>query len=87
MQEKLWIVRWNPCFDIVNVSSDESKDMNIQDEITALNAQAAVKQRTAEMNAYASALEDEVGKLLSNPHFPEEEKKRILAKLNSLDNK
>ena len=69
--------------------------MNIQDEITALNAQAAAaeaeaaaaRQRAAEMNAYASALEAEVRKLLSDPHFPEAEKKRILAELNSLDNK
>lgn len=68
--------------------------MNIKDEIRALNARAAAaeakasaaKQRAAELNAYASALEDETRRLLSDPHFPEAEKKRILAKLNSLDN-
>lgn len=67
--------------------------MNIQDEIAALNARsaaaeekaAAVKQMTAEMNAYASALEDEVRRLLSNPNFPEAGKERILAKLKSYD--
>lgn len=30
-------------------------------------------------------MEDEVSELLSNPNFPEAEKKRILAELNSLD--
>lgn len=91
-------------FDIdnVNVSSNENKDMNIQDKISALEAEiaaanaritkakaqtAAAERRAAEHSARASKTENEVLKLLSSPNFPEAEKQRILAKMRAFGSK
>ena len=91
-------------FDIdnVNVSSNENKDMNIQDKISALeteiaaadarianaNAQiAAANQRASENSARASKAEAEILKLLSSPNFPEDKKQQILAKMRAFGSK
>lgn len=102
MQGYAWVVKGN--FDIahVNVSSDENKNMNIQDEISALEAEiaaanartakaeaqiAAAERRAVEDSARASKAEAEVLKLLSSPNFPGVEKERILAKMRSFGSK
>ena len=91
-------------FDIdnVNVSSNENKDMNIQDKISALeteiaaadariakaNAQiAAANQRASENSARASKAEAEILKLLSSPNFPKDKKQQILAKMRAFGSK
>lgn len=83
---------------IVNVSSDENKNMSIQDKESALEAEiaaanariakakvqlAAAELRAAKHRARASKAEAEVLKLLSSPNFPEAEKQRILAKMRA----
>ena len=85
-------------FDIdnVNVSLNENKDMNIQDKISALEAEiaaadarianaqiAAANQRASENSARASKAEAEILKLLSSPNFPEDKKQQILSKLRA----
>lgn len=72
--------------------------MNIKDEIAALEAEiAAANARIAKANAEAEAskrkaeeysnraskVEAEVLKLISDPHFPEAERQRFLAKLRA----
>ena len=76
--------------------------MNIQDKISALEAEkaaadaritkakaqsAAANQRASENSARASKNENEVLKLLSSPNFPEAEKQRILAKMRAFGSK
>ncbi len=76
--------------------------MNIQDEISALEAEiaaanariakakaqsAAAERRAAEHSTRASKAEAEVLKLLSSPNFPEVEKQRILAKMRAFGSK
>ncbi len=91
-------------FDIdnVNVSSNENKDMNIQDKISALEAEiaaanaritkakaqtAAANQRASENSARASKAEAEILKLLSSPNFPEDKKQQILSKMRAFGSK
>ena len=102
MQDYAWVIKGNFDIDNVYVGSDKNKDMNIQDEIAALEAEiaaanariteakaqtAAAERRAAEHSARASKNENEVLKLLSSPNFPEAEKQRILAKMRAFGSK
>ena len=88
-------------FDIdnVNVSSDKNENMNIQDKISALEAEiaaadariananaqiAAANQRASENSARASKAEAEILKLLSSPNFLKDKKQLILAKMRAV---
>ena len=91
-------------FDIdnVNVSSNENKNMNIRDKISALETEtaapdaripkhtsqtAAANQRASENSARASKAEAEILKLLSSPNFPEDKKQQILSKMRAFGSK
>ena len=98
MQDYAWIIKGNFDIDNVYVGSDKNKDMNIQDEIAALEAEIAAanariakanaeaeasKRKAEEYSSRASKVEAEVLKLISDPNFPEAEKQRILAKMRA----
>ena len=91
-------------FDIDNVyvGSDKNKNMNIQDKISALEAEiaaadariananaqiAAANQRASENSARASKAEAEILKLLSSPNFPKDKKQQNLSKLRAFGSK
>lgn len=91
-------------FDIdnVNVSSDKNENMNIQDKISALEAEiaaadariantnaqiAAANQRASENSTRASKAGAEILKLLSSPNFPEDKKQQILSKMRAFGSK
>lgn len=92
----------------VDIQLDEKAEimveyaMNIQDEISALEAEkaaadariakanaqiAAANQRASEKSARASKAEAEILKLLSSPNFPEDKKQQILSKLRAFGSK
>lgn len=90
----------------VDIQLDEKAEimveyaMNIQDKISALEAEiaaariananaqiAAANQRASENSARASKAEAEILKLLSSPNFPEDKKPQILAKMRAFGSK
>ena len=102
MQDYAWVIKGNFDIDNVYVGSDKNKDMNIQDEIAALEAEIAAanariakanaeaeasKRKAEEYSSRASKVEAEVLKLISAPNFPEMERQRILSKMRASKNK
>lgn len=98
MQDYAWVIKGNFDIDNVYVGSAKNKDMNIQDEIAALEAEIAAanariakanaeaeasKRKAEEYSSRASKVEAEVLKLISAPNFLEAEKQRVLAKMQA----